>query len=137
MPLGPELLGYLGIAVQARHGCGYRAAVEHHCAGKTFDENQSEAVDIGCRPRRGARRLFRAEIVSGADGGAVLGEAVGVDDASDTEIGELHAVSRARRRLSGDQDVGRFDVAVDHAAVVDVGKGSSNLVSHPGDDIAR
>ena len=64
------------------------------------------------QPHRRRRRVER------------VGGQVGVENLSDAEIEQL------RRPISGDQDVARFDIAVDDLLLVRVGDGGADLTKH-------
>lgn len=133
VPVWPESLGNFRITVQARNGRRDGAARECHCAGEALDEDQAQGIDVGRRSRRRSRGLLGAEVVRGTDRGSVCGESFGVDDAGDTEIGELRALPDADVRWLRNEYVGRFDVPVHHPSVVNVGECFCDLDTDPCD----
>jgi len=107
-------------------------------------EHEPERVDV--RPHvdlvRVAAYLLGAHVAEGAADGAGIrhhgrGGHVGVGDPGETEVedfdvgGVTCAISGPRGLLVQDQDVGWFEIAVDHAALVGVGHPFADFSEHP------
>ncbi len=106
-------------------GGGGGVGGEGHHAGHGFVEDETERVDVGAAVHRTAEGLFRRGVAGGADGGTGrfghggLGQGPG-----QTEVGDAEAA------VLVEDEVGRFDVAVDEAATVRVGEGLGGLDTH-------
>ena len=74
--------------------------------------DDAQRVDVGLRRGLFALRLLGGDVLRGADDHAILRDLLLVRGVGDAEIGDFHLAR------SGDHDVGRLDVAVDHAVAV-------------------
>ncbi len=113
---GVELVGTRWLVVE--HGAGdlgQRAAGEGLLVGQQLVEHHAEREHVGAPVHRLLAHLLGRHVV-GRAGGDVAGAVVLVRDARDAEV------EHARLRAPDHEDVGRLDVAVDHALAVRVGQ---------------
>ena len=99
-----------------------RAAAEGQGAAEHFVEHQADGVEVAAAIHRFGPRLFGREVLRRADHHAAAGDAGGAGRARHAEIADVGVAGLV------DQDVGRLEVAVDHAAQV--------RCAEPGGDLA-
>ena len=120
-----ERLDELG-ALQARRGrriLDVRPQLRHVVVLRVRDaprehlvEHAAERIDVSASIHRPTLDLLRRDVVCGSDPGAGPGQAPGRSQLlGEPEVGQVDLLVRA---LSGDQDVGRLDVAVHQSALV-------------------
>ncbi len=92
-------------------------------ASEHLIQHDADAVEIRSFVQFVALRLFRRNVVDASHDQARLGQRHRVlrNGASDPEVGEFHDV------VFGDENVRRFDVAVQQAGAVRVRKTAANL----------
>ncbi|MCY1302013.1 hypothetical protein D9M70_516510 [compost metagenome] len=104
------------------HGFGIAGTTVRVFAGQQLQEDHPQAVDVAARVQRLTLRLFGAAVGGAADGDVELGQvAVQFQVLGDAEVGE-HG-----RAVIAEEDVGRLDVTVHQALVVDHGQGAGDL----------
>ena len=105
------------------HGNAYRVlAVEGQLARGCLVQHHAQRVDVACAGEFFALRLLGRNVVGGAQHGCRLRKAR-VACARDAEVHYLDVAIRL------DHDVLRFDVTVDHAALMSNGKRLRNLAA--------
>jgi hypothetical protein len=111
------------------HGYGSQGGIAFKgwLAGQAVIENGTQPPDISGGGQGGtfALGLFGGHITGGPHDGPIHGEGVGItifgDDFGETEVGNMGLA------LGIDEDVTGFEVAVENAALVGVGKGASHF----------
>ena len=102
-------------------------AVERRAQGQQLVEGRAQAVDVGPAVDRAGAGLLGAHVSRRAEQAVVVGQARVGQPASQAEVGDPDAP------LGIDQQVGRLDVAVDHALVVCMREGVGRLEADLGD----
>ena len=98
-----------------------RRAAERRFAGQQGVQNAAQTVQVAAGSGRLAFDLLRRHVVGRADHAARHRQARAAKELGDPKVGQLH---RAVRRQ---QQIGRFQIAVNHAVVVSVLQRRANL----------
>ncbi|BCW50542.1 hypothetical protein StoSoilB13_28840 (plasmid) [Arthrobacter sp. StoSoilB13] len=96
-------------------------------ASKAFQEHQAEGVDIAGRSQGTAEGLLRAEVLGGSHRHSGGSQAATFQYSCHAKIGKFHYAIRAWSFRN--QDVGRFYVAVNHSAPVNLHEGTCKGVA--------
>ena len=106
---------------------GDRRRVEGAPAGEDLEQHQAEREDVAALRDVLARELLGRHV--GGRAGSDVGEAAG--EAGQAEVGDADAAFRV------EHDVGRLEIAVQHAAVVRRGKAGADLARDLGGALFR
>ncbi len=121
-----------------RHGRVRRVLREGHHPGEQFVENAAQRVDVDAVVQSAGLDLLRCGVGEGGEHVAGTGELAGlIHCLGDTEVGEQHALGLFGIVAVGEQDVGRFDVAMPQPVPVREVQARAHLADDPQHPVDR